>query len=314
MTGSAESDDADVVFVFPGQGTQWAGMGRELLTTSPVFRTAIEEIDATMAEFTDWSLVDVLNDAPGAPSLEHADVVQPASFAMMVALARVWESYGVKPAAVIGHSQGEIAAAHIAGALTLTDACRISALRSRTIARHLSGHGAMAHASLPASAVKEHLTPWTGHLDIAALNGPASTVISGEPTAMDEFLAHLTAQGHRARLIPVDYASHSHHVESIHTQLLDTIGEITTATPRIPIHSTLLSRRLTELDALDAEYWYQNLRSPVLFHDTIAGLAADGHTHYIEISPHPVLTNAIHDTHEATTGEPPALATGTLRR
>ncbi|MQS14926.1 acyltransferase domain-containing protein [Streptomyces kaniharaensis] len=314
VTGVAETDNPDVVFVFPGQGTQWAGMGRELLATSDVFRGAIEEIATAMAQFTDWSLIDVLNDAPGAPSLERADVVQPASFAMMVALARVWESLGVTPAAVIGHSQGEIAAAHIAGALTLTDACRISTLRSQIIAQQLSGHGAMAHASLPASTVQEHLAPWTGHIDIAALNGPASTVLSGEPTAMDEFLAHLTAQGHRARLIPVNYASHSHHVEAIHQQLLDALAPITPHTPHTPIHSTLLARRLTDHDTLNAEYWYQNLRNPVLFHDTIATLATDGHTHYIEISPHPVLTNAIHDTHEQTTGQPPTLTTGTLRR
>ncbi|MFD8627644.1 beta-ketoacyl synthase N-terminal-like domain-containing protein, partial [Streptomyces hygroscopicus] len=152
ITGQA-GVDGKTVFVFPGQGSQWTGMGAQLLATSPVFAARMHECAQALARFTDWDLIDVITGAPGAPGLDRVDVVQPATFAVMVSLAALWQSHGIHPDAVIGHSQGEIAAACVAGVLTLHDAAKIVTLRSQTIAHHLAGHGAMMSLAAPADTI-----------------------------------------------------------------------------------------------------------------------------------------------------------------
>ncbi|MET9836173.1 type I polyketide synthase, partial [Streptomyces sp. NPDC006385] len=175
-----------VVFVFPGQGAQWAGMGVGLLDSAPVFAERFAECAQALAEFVDWDAEAVLR---GASSLERVDVVQPLSWAVMVSLAALWRSYGVEPAAVIGHSQGEIAAACVAGGLTLRDGARVVALRSQAIAASLAGDGGMVSLALSAEQAAERIAGWDGRIEIAALNGPASVVVAGEPQALDELIA-----------------------------------------------------------------------------------------------------------------------------
>ncbi|WP_205587798.1 type I polyketide synthase [Streptomyces sp. 11-1-2] len=292
------------VFVFPGQGSQWVGMAAELLTTTPVFAESIDQCAQALAPHIDWNLLDVLREASDDTALERVDVVQPALWAVMVSLAQVWRSLGIEPSAVIGHSQGEIAAACVAGALTLEDGARLIALRSRLIAEELAGHGGMVSLTTPADQAHELLT---GHDDvwIATVNGPTATVIAGTPTALTDVMAQAEATGIRARAIAVDYASHTPHVERIRDQLLQLAAPITPRTGDIPMYSTVTA---TPIDGatLDAEYWYRNLRQPVRFHQTLHTLQADGHTLYLETSPHPVLTTAIQETGTH--------ATGTLRR
>ena len=203
-----------VVFVFPGQGSQWPQMAQGLLASSPEFRASIEACDRAFAEHVDWSLLEVLEGKDRAPSLERVDVVQPALFAVMVSLAQLWRSLGVKPDAVIGHSQGEIAAAYIAGALSLRDAARVVALRARALMQ-LSGQGAMAAVELSAAATRERIAPYADRVAIAAVNGPASTLVSGEPGAIERLLAELSEAQVFARAIRVDYASHCAQVEGI---------------------------------------------------------------------------------------------------
>ncbi|WP_432015778.1 acyltransferase domain-containing protein, partial [Streptomyces cucumeris] len=214
VRGSAGGSDGRAVFVFPGQGSQWVGMAAELLSSSPVFAGRIGECAAALAPFVDWSLTDVLRDGESEGWLEEVDVVQPVLWAVMVSLAEVWRSYGVEPAAVIGHSQGEIAAAAVAGALSLQDAAKVVALRSKAI-RALSGRGGMVSVSLDVEAVEERLAAWEGRLAVAAVNGPAMVVVSGDADALDELLTRCEADGVRARRIAVDYASHCAHVEEI---------------------------------------------------------------------------------------------------
>ncbi|MEQ0565332.1 type I polyketide synthase [Amycolatopsis sp. NEAU-NG30] len=290
------------VFVFPGQGSQWAGMGRALLETEPVFAARMAECAAALAPFVDWQLLDVLDG-----DLERVDVVQPALWAVMVSLAAVWQSYGVDPSAVVGHSQGEIAAAVVAGGLSLEDGARVVALRSKAILR-LSGLGGMVSLGVSPSRAEELIAPWGERISLAAVNGPSSVVVSGEAAALDELLSTVDV---RARRIAVDYASHSAQVELLAGELASALAPVRPRTGSIPFVSAVTGEEL-DTAALDAEYWYRNLREPVRFDRAVAGLLADGHTAFVECSAHPVLTAGVEETADA--ADRAIVATGTLRR
>ncbi|MER6214495.1 SDR family NAD(P)-dependent oxidoreductase [Streptomyces sp. NPDC001674] len=297
-----------VAWVFPGQGTQWVGMGAGLLESSPVFAAKLRECAEALAPFVDFDAVEVVRE--GLP-LDRVDVVQPVTWAVMVSLAEVWRSLGVVPDAVVGHSQGEIAAAAVSGALSLEDAARVVALRAAVIGRELAGLGGMASLPLPVADVEERLTGWAGRLGVAAVNGPSSTVVAGDADAVAAFVAEAQAEGIRARQVPVDYASHSAHVERIEAELLEVLGPIVPRRPEVPFYSTV-SAELVDTAALDAAYWYRNLRQPVRFEDTVRALLAKGFATFVESSAHPVLTMGIQETAEAAGAD--VLAVGSLRR
>ncbi|MFB7274810.1 type I polyketide synthase [Streptomyces sp. NPDC056244] len=303
--------EGKTVFVFPGQGSQWAGMGAQLLDESTVFAARIAECAAALGEFVDWSLVDVLRGVEGAPSLERVDVVQPASFAVMVSLAALWRSYGVEPDAVVGHSQGEIAAAVVSGALSLEDGARVVALRSQAIGRRLAGRGGMMSVPLPVAEVESRLETWSGRISVAAVNGPRSVVVSGEPGALDELFAELTAQEVRVRRIAVDYASHSAQVEDLRDELHDVLGPVRPRASEVPFFSTMTGG-WQDTEEMDAGYWFRNLRQRVLFAGAVTELLAAEHRAFVEVSSHPVLAMPVQDMIEEY-GEP-AVVAGTLRR
>ncbi|MGZ3102035.1 SDR family NAD(P)-dependent oxidoreductase [Streptomyces sp. H72] len=302
------ADIRRVAFVFPGQGSQWAGMGAELLDTAPAFAAEVDRCRRALAPYVDWDLADVLRGVPGAPGLDRVDVVQPATFAVMTGLAALWRSLGVEPAAVIGHSQGEIAAACVAGALSREDAARIVALRSQVIARELAGRGGMASVALPAAEVEARLA---GGVEIAAVNGPGSTVVCGEPGALEALLVTLESEGARVRRIDVDYASHSPYVESIRAELATVLGPVRPRRGDVPFYSTVEAGPV-DTTALDADYWYRNLRLPVRFEPTVRAMLADGVDAFVECSAHPVLTVGVRQTVESAGTAVPAL--GSLRR
>ncbi|WP_143671889.1 type I polyketide synthase, partial [Streptomyces caniscabiei] len=228
----------------------------------------------------------------------------------MVSLAEVWRSYGVEPAAVVGHSQGEIAAAVVAGALSLEDGARVVALRSRAILA-LSGQGGMASVQLSVDEVQGWSPLVDGRVEIAAVNGPSSVVVAGSPEGLDEVIAEAEARGARARRIEVDYASHTAHVERLGEEIPAVLAAVTPVPSSVPFHSTVTADRF-DTTGLDAEYWYRNLRSTVRLDDTVAGLVEAGHRVFVEISPHPVLAGAVQATAEAAGRE--VAVTGTLRR
>ncbi|MDH6145476.1 acyl transferase domain-containing protein/short-subunit dehydrogenase [Kitasatospora sp. GP30] len=310
VTGTAAAGTDGPVFVFPGQGSQWVGMAAELLDTAPVFRQQIDDCAEALAPYVDWSLTGVLRNEPDAPPLDRVDVVQPVLFAVMVSLATLWRSHGVRPSAVIGHSQGEIAAACVAGALSLDDAARVVALRSQALIA-LSGQGGMTAVPLPADDVAERLRRFGGRVSIAAVNGPRSTVVAGEPDALDQLLADCQADDVRAKRIAVDYASHSPQVEAIEHRLAELLAPITARTTDIPFYSTLTGR-LMDTAGLDAGYWYQGLRHAVRFQGALQAAFDDGHHILIEVSPHPVLTMGVQESAEAVGADVRVL--GTLRR
>ncbi|MFD9741475.1 type I polyketide synthase, partial [Umezawaea sp. NPDC059074] len=305
------TDPGRTALVFPGQGSQWVGMAVELLDSSPVFARHLAECADALAEHVDWWLVDVLRGVEGAPDFERVDVVQPALFAVMVSLARLWQHHGLVVDAVIGHSQGEIAAAHVAGALSLADAARVVTLRSKAI-RALAGTGGMAAVSAPADRVAERIAEYDGRVSVAAVNGPANTTIAGDPQALQEIVADYQAKGVRASIVAVDYASHSADVEVLRGELLAALAPVRPRTAGIPFYSTLTGG-LVDTAGLDADYWFRNLRHTVRFHETVAVLLDAGHRTFVEVSPHPLLTRAIGDTVDDR-GVDGAAAFGTLRR
>ncbi|MEV8396248.1 type I polyketide synthase [Streptomyces sp. NPDC056650] len=312
VSGTA-AEAGGTVFVFPGQGSQWPGMARELLDSSEVFAKRLAECADALAPHTDWSLLDVVRGVPHAPNLDRVDVVQPVLFAVMVSLAELWRSLGIVPDAVVGHSQGEIAAAHVAGALSLDDAARVVALRSRAIVA-LAGNGGMASVSLPAHELEHRLARLGGRVHIATVNGPSSTTVSADVEALEELLAECAKEGVDARRIAVDYASHSPHVDVLHDHLLELLSGITPRGSELPFYSTVTGEPL-DTATLDAAYWFRNLRRTVRFERATRALLADGHRTFVEVSPHPVLTMAVQDTVSGASGAAAdALVTGTLRR
>jgi len=290
-----------IVFVFPGQGSQWAGMALELLESSDVFAQQLRACGEALAPFVDWSLEDVLRGGEGAPGLERIDVVQPTLFAVMVGLAELWKACGVRPSAVVGHSQGEITAAYLAGALSLGEAARLVALRSQMLTE-MVGHGGVASVALEVEQVRERLRRWGGRLVVSGVNGPRSVAVAGDNEALGEFVQECKAEDIRAREIRATVATHSAHVEALHDAVIEAFAAIAPQAGDISFYSTVTGG-LLDAAQLDAQYWYRNLREPVEFERVTRALLADGYRTFVEVSPHPVLAVGLHETAEQVLGE-----------
>ncbi|WP_136624985.1 acyltransferase domain-containing protein, partial [Mycobacterium attenuatum] len=300
------------VFVFPGQGAQYPTMATALYHHHRTFAHALDRCDEALHPYTGWSVRDVLCQDPPALPLERVDVVQPALFAVMIALAELLNSYGITAQAVIGHSQGEIAAAYIAGVYCLDDAAKIVARRSQALTQ-LRGSGAMASVLLSADELTPYLQRYGQGLHIAAINSPSQTIISGDPTALQRFSTSCQHHNIHIRTIAVDYASHCPDVEPLHQQLLTDLADLTPQPAHTPLYSSVdsyLSNQPLNTTTMTADYWYHNLRQPVHFAQCVTALAASGPHIFVELSPHPVLAPAINDTLHTTTSPGPGPGPG----
>ncbi|GAA1295063.1 SDR family NAD(P)-dependent oxidoreductase [Saccharothrix xinjiangensis] len=295
-------------FVFPGQGAQWAGMAAALLDTEPVFATRLAECAEALQPHVPWPVMDALRGG-GA---DRADVVQPLSFAVMVSLAEVWRAWGVVPGAVVGHSQGEVAAAVVAGVLSLEDGARVVAARSRLITAALAGRGGMAAVELAEDRVTGLIAPWAPRLAIAVVNGPGSTVVAGDPAALRELVEQCARQDVRARVVAVDYASHTDQVDVVREDLLRALEGIEPLAGS-PVYSTV-DAAVRAGEDFGAEYWFRNLREPVRFHETMRRMMHDGFTTFVEVSSHPVLVPAVEQTAERTLPDQAVCVVGSIRR
>lgn len=313
LAGVKEGEEQPkIVFVFPGQGAQWLGMGRELLAREPIFRQALERCEQAMRPFVDWSLSEQLGLDESAPGyrLDEIDVIQPVLLSLEIALAELWRSWGVEPAAVIGHSMGEVGAAYIAGALSLDEAMQVICRRSQLM-RRTSGQGAMAVVELSVEEAQAALAGFEERLSVAVSNSPRSTVISGDPAALAEMMQRLEERQVFCRLIKVDVASHSPQMDPLKAELRAGLVNLQPQAPAVPIYSTALGQVIDGPD-FGPDYWVQNLRQPVLFSHMVQQLLANDHTVFIEMSPHPILLPAIQQglQHAGRTG----LALASLRR
>ncbi|WP_338320234.1 type I polyketide synthase, partial [Streptomyces lonarensis] len=300
-------------FVFPGQGSQWAGMGRRMVHESPVFAAEFARCVEALAPYVEWDAYAVLEGAQDAPSLEAAEVMQPVLWAVMVSLAAVWRAAGVRPDVVVGHSQGEVAAATVAGILSREDAARVVAVRARLLTG-LGVEGGMLSVVLPADEVEELMQPWAGRLSVAAVNSPLATVASGEPEAMVEFERLLRKRRAMRWRVPVTgFVAHSRLCEPLAETLPAALAGIAPRTGEVPFFSTV-EGRLVDGAELGPEYWYANVRRTVRFGEAVEALAATGHRTFLEVSAHPVLLTAVEEVLVPRADLPDPVLIDTLRR
>ncbi|MFJ8495120.1 SDR family NAD(P)-dependent oxidoreductase [Streptomyces sp. NPDC094038] len=280
------------IFVFPGQGSQWVGMGRRLFESSKVFRDAITECDEHVRAEVGWSLIECLHDSDADAALP-IDVVQPLLWAMEVGLAAYWRSLGVTPDVMIGHSMGEVAAATAAGALSLADGAAVICRRSRLL-KDVAGEGSMAAIELPADHLRRELAE-VPDVAVAASNSPRLSIISGKTQAVEQVVSGLVDRGIFAKSVKVDVASHSSQVDPLLETLREQLKSIQPGRGHVPIRSTVTGE-LSTGEEMDADYWVRNLREEVLLNAAVTTEieAASGVT-FIEVSPHPILTSAVKD-------------------
>ncbi|MDZ7309035.1 MAG: type I polyketide synthase, partial [candidate division KSB1 bacterium] len=294
VSGGKESEEQRrIVFVFPGQGSQWPGMARRLLEKEPAFRDSMQRCEAALRQYVEWSLLEQLQlaESDSGYRLNQIDVIQPVLFSIQVSLAALWRAWGITPAAVVGHSMGEVAATHVAGALTLEEASRIICRRSQLL-RRTSGKGAMAVVELTIAEAEKAIAGYEDRLAIAVSNSSRSTVLSGDPAALDEVIAQLERREIFCRRIKVDVASHSPQMDPLREELLQAIHGLQPRPADLPICSTVTGDFIAG-ERLDRQYWVNNLRQPVLFSAAVRRLRASGHDTFIEISAHPLLLPAI---------------------
>ena len=285
-------DDRGPVWVFSGQGSQWAGMGAGLLAGEPVFAATVAEAEPLIALEAGFSVTEAMS-AP--KTVTGIDRVQPTLFTMQVALAATMKSYGVSPGAVIGHSLGEVAAAVVAGALSLEDGVRVICRRSRLMSR-IAGAGAMASVELPAPQVLSELAA-RGVTDVvlSVVSSPQSTVVGGATQTVRDLVAAWEQRGVMAREVAVDVASHSPQVDPILDELTDALADLTPTEPTVPVYSATLYEPRGK-PPWDAGYWVDNLRHTVRFAAAVQAALEDGHRIFAELAPHPLLTHAVEQT------------------
>ncbi len=282
-----------LTFVYTGMGPQWWAMGRELLAAEPVFRAKAEACDAIFACHAGWSILEAMTAPEAISRMAETRIAQPANFVVQVALTALWESWGIVPDAIVGHSVGEVSAAYVAGALSLEDALLVSFHRSR-LQQTRAGIGTMLAVGLAEGDAAALIEPYVGLVDIGAVNGLAQVSLSGDPTALQDIAATLEAREVFHRPLQVEVAYHSYQMDAVRAELLQALAPVCPTETTIPLYSTVAGARISGSE-LGAAYWWRNVREPVRFAKAMGALLDDGHRVFVEIGPHPVLHNSITD-------------------
>lgn len=294
MSGrTATGGPQGIGFVFSGMGPQWWGMGRELLAEEPRFRDVILECDEWLRSHGGWSLLGEFEATEARSRMTLTEVAQPANFALQVGLARLLESWGVCPTAIVGHSIGEVAAAHVAGALSLEDGLAVSYHRSR-LQQRTAGLGTLLAVGRSEQELASLLTAHAGRVSIAAINGPNSVTLSGERASLEAIEERMNEEQAFSRFLRVDVPYHSPLMEPLRDEFLESVASIRPGPNRIPLLSPVTGREV-EGESLGADFWWRNLRDPVRFSETMLGFAERDIDTFVEIGPHPVLAASIVD-------------------
>ncbi|MDD9970059.1 MAG: beta-ketoacyl synthase N-terminal-like domain-containing protein, partial [Myxococcales bacterium] len=304
------AEERRIAFAFTGAGAEWLGMGRSLLAQEGAFRTSMQACDEALQREAGWSVLEELAAGPEVSRLRQVEILQPTLFAMGVSLAALFRSLGVEPSVVIGHSQGEVAAACVAGALSLSQGVAIVCRRSRLV-RRLIGRGEMAVIGMSEEQAEAALLPYAGRLSVAGLNSARLTVVSGDSEPLQELLERLDAEGVFFSLVQADFAGHSAQVDELRDELLADLGTIVSVKPHVPMVSTVTGTDIAEGE-LSAEYWADNLRQPVRLSSAMARLIKDGHRVFVEVGAHPVLLPALEES--CSDHDVAGVVVGTLRR
>ncbi|WP_259391638.1 type I polyketide synthase [Paenibacillus sp. 1011MAR3C5] len=280
-----------LAFVFTGMGPQWWAMGRQLIGEEPVFRAAIEKCDRLFTAHAGWSLLDAMMAKEPESRMGETEVAQPANFALQIALAELWQSWGIVPEAIVGHSAGEVAAAHIAGAMSLEEAVRVIYHRSR-LQQKTTGQGKMAAVGLSLEEAERRLARTEGAVSIAAINSPSAVTLVGEPEALGTLTNKLESEGIFCKYLHVSVPYHSHYMEPLQADLMNELRGLELSHTAIPLYSTATGHRIDGME-LHAEYWWKNVREPVYFASAVQDMIRDGYGLFVEIGPHPVLSSSI---------------------
>ncbi|CQD20060.1 acyl transferase domain-containing protein [Mycobacterium europaeum] len=303
---AARDADADAVWVFSGQGAQWAGMGRRLLDEEPVFAATIAELEPLIAAEAGFSVTETLRDPEVVTDIVR---IQASLFAVQVALAQVWRSLGLRPGAVLGHSMGEVSAAVVCGAISRRDGARVICRRAAQLVP-LQGTGAMASVDLPPEQVEQELRS-VDDVTVAVLSSPRSTVVAGGVDPVRRLVERWQESGLMARFVASDVAGHSPHLDPCRAEMIAALADIRPQTPTVPFYSTVTDDPRHTV-VFDGSYWADNLRKPVRFADAVRAAAEDGHAAFLEISAHPVVGHAMTDTLDEINAE--ALVAHSIRR
>jgi acyl transferase domain-containing protein/aryl carrier-like protein len=280
-----------IAFVCSGMGPQWWAMGRDLLTSEPVFRAAIERCDAEFQRHANWSLLDALTATEEDSRMDETEVAQPTNFAIQVALAELWQSWGIQPDAIIGHSAGEIAAHYLAGALSFEDAVCIIYHRSR-LQQRTSGQGRMLAVGMTPETLDQAVRDAGPEVSIAAINSPGAVTLVGETAILENMAQQLETFGVFHRFLHGKVPYHSHFMDPLREELLSSLVALQPRSASLPLYSTVTGTRI-DGRGIDANYWWQNIRATVLFGSALAQMIQDGYSVFIELSPHPVLASSI---------------------
>lgn len=291
--GRVQNGASGAVFVYTGMGPQWWAMGRQLLAEEGVFRKAAVEADYAFKKHAGFSILDELLKNEDVSRMEETEISQPANFIIQVALTALWASWGIRPAAIVGHSAGEAAAVLAAGAMNLDDACRVIYHRSR-LQQTTTGQGKLVAVGLSLAEAREAMRGCEDKVSIAAVNSPGAVTLVGDEASLDIVVRPLEQRGVFVRYLQVKVPYHSHYMDVLQDELLLSLKGLELREAEVPLYSTVTGGRVNGTE-LDGEYWFRNVREPVYFAQAMDALLADGYRVYVEIGPHPVLGNSIQE-------------------
>ncbi|WP_127112105.1 type I polyketide synthase [Shimia sediminis] len=280
-----------LTFVYTGMGPQWWGMGQQLYADNPVFKAAVDEADAAFQVHSGWSILAEMLSNEDVSRMARNEIAQPANFIIQVGLTAVWKSLGVTPQAVLGHSVGEVTAAYVAGALSLSDAALVSYHRSRC-QQKMAGRGGMLAVGLGPEAAGDLADLYPGQISIAAINSPSSVALAGDMNALQEVSDILEEEDIFNRILKVEVAYHSHQMDPLEAELKEVLASLSPKIPQIPLWSSVTAEPV-ETALHDADYWWLNVRQDVRFADAMQAMCDSGEDLFLEVGPHPVLAPSI---------------------